>query len=184
MMSKESNDDFISVPVPARHVLAVYRLLADLEEQSDADIESAGPKGDPAAWDTDKLTKLATTTLSNTETVARVLDILCEEPGRQYDMQDLVNALPMEYYKLRGNLAAFTRHLNKHYGSDAWPMHVQWRGDEALYSVDPETAALWKSVRDAGHGSSARTALQASACSSALSGAAPRPLADGRISEP
>jgi hypothetical protein len=59
------------------------------------------------------LTRLATTKLSNTETVTRVLDILCEEPGR----------------------------------SDAWPMHVQWRGDEALYSVDPETAALWKSVR-------------------------------------
>jgi hypothetical protein len=147
MMSRESNDEFINVPVPARHVLAVYRLLADLEEQPDADIESAGPKGDPAAWDTDKLTKLATTKLSNTETVARVLDILCEEPGRQSDMQDLVKALPMEYYKLRGNLAAFTRHLNKHYGSDAWPMDVQWRGDEALYSVDPETAALWKSVR-------------------------------------
>jgi hypothetical protein len=147
MMSPASDEEFINVPVPARHVLAVYRLLADLEEQPDADIESAETKGAPAAWDTDKLTKLATTKLSNTETVTRVLDILCEEPGRQYDMQDLVKALPMEYYKLRGNLAAFTRHLNKHYESDAWPMHVQWRGDEALYSVDPETAVLWKSVR-------------------------------------
>jgi hypothetical protein len=113
----------------------------------DADIESAEPKGAPAAWDAGKLTKLATTKLSSTETVTRVLDILCEEPGRQHDMQDLVKALPMEYYKLRGNLAAFTRHLNKHYESDAWPMHVQWRGDEALYSVDPVTAARWKSVR-------------------------------------
>jgi hypothetical protein len=36
-------------------------------------------------------------------------DILCQ----QYDMQDLVKAMPMEYYKLRGNLAAFTRHLKK-----------------------------------------------------------------------
>src|ERR1700759_2875983 len=147
MMSPASDEEFITVPVPARHVLAVYRLLADLEEQPDTDIESAEPKGAPAAWDTGKLTKLATTTLSNTETVTRVLDILCEEPGRQYDMQDLVKALPMEYYKLRGNLAAFTRHLNKHYGSDAWPLHVQRRSDGALYSVDPETAALWKSVR-------------------------------------
>ena len=77
-----------------RHLRRI-RLLADLEEQPDADIESAGPNGDPAAWDTDKLTKLATTKLSNTKTVARVLDILCEQPGRQYDMQDLVQALPL-----------------------------------------------------------------------------------------
>ena len=147
MVNHIVSEKFVQVPVPARHVLAVYRLLADLEQQSDASIGPGEPNGDPAAWDADKLTKLANAGLSNTETVARILDILCQEPGRQHDMQDLVKALPMEYFKLRGNLAAFTRHLKKHYESDAWPMHVAWRGDEALYSLDAETAALWKEIR-------------------------------------
>ena len=147
MVNHIVSEKFVQVPVPARHVLAVYRLLADLEQQSDASIGRGEPNGDPAAWDADKLTKLANAGLSNTETVARILDILCQEPGSQHDMQDLVKALPMEYFKLRGNLAAFTRHLKKHYESDAWPMHVAWRGDEALYSLDAETAALWKEIR-------------------------------------
>jgi hypothetical protein len=147
MVNSMESGKFIKVAVPAHHVLAVYRLLADLEQQSHASSRSSDPNGDPAAWDADKLTKLANAGLSNTDTVARILDILCQEPGRQYDMQDLVKALPMEYFKLRGNLAAFTRHLKKHYESDAWPMHVAWRGDEALYSLDAETAACWKAIR-------------------------------------
>jgi DNA-binding transcriptional ArsR family regulator len=126
--------------------MAVYRLLTELEQRPDADIELAGTN-DPAAWNADKLTRLASTELSNTETVTRILDVLCQEPGKQYDMQDLVKALSMEYHTLRGNLAAFTRHLKKHYDSPVWPMQVEWRGDEALYSLTPEMAALWRSVR-------------------------------------
>lgn len=140
-------EEFVYFPVRVRHVPEVARLVADLEQQSAARTEPGKPNSDPAVWDRDKLIKLAADQLSNTETVACILDILCQEPGRQYDMQDLVKALPMDYLKLRGNLAAFTRHLKKHYKNDAWPMHVAWRGDEALYSVDAETAALWKEIR-------------------------------------
>lgn len=146
-MSPEAEQEFTQVAVPVRHVMAVYRLLAELEQESDADIAPAGTNDDLAAWDADKLTKLAGTDLSNTDTVTRILDVLCQEPGKQYDMQDLVKILQIDYHKLRGNLAAFTRHLKKHYGSDAWPMHVEWRGDEAVYSLAPETAVLWRSVR-------------------------------------
>ncbi|WP_412516097.1 hypothetical protein K8Z49_33350 [Actinomadura madurae] len=147
MMTPPVDQEFVQVAVPARHVMAVYRLLTELEQQPGADIEPAGTNDAPAAWDANKLTRLASTELSNTDTVSRILDILCQEPGKQYDMQDLVEALPMEYHTLRGNLAAFTRHLKKHYDSAAWPMQVDWRGDEALYSLSPETAALWSSIR-------------------------------------
>jgi hypothetical protein len=49
MMSPTVEQEFIQVAVPARHVMAVYRLLTELEQQPDADIEPAGTNDDPAA---------------------------------------------------------------------------------------------------------------------------------------
>lgn len=145
-MSPKDEQEFIQVAVPAQHVMAVYRLLAKLEQEPDAEL--AGTNDAPAAWDADKLARLASTELNTTKTVTRILDVLCQEPGRQYDMRDLVKALSMEYHSLRGNLAAFTRHLNTHYDSDTWPMHVaESSGGAVLYSLDDATAALWRSVR-------------------------------------
>ncbi|MFF4242678.1 hypothetical protein ACFYYL_43015 [Actinomadura geliboluensis] len=142
MMSPKAEQEFIQVAVPAQHVMAVYRLLSELEQEPDATTDALG------VWDADKLARLASTNLNTTKTVTRILDVLCLEPGKQYDMQDLVNALSMEYHSLRGNLAAFTRHLNTHYDSDTWPMRVdESSGGAMLYSLDAATAALWKSVR-------------------------------------
>ena len=141
-MSPKVEQEFIQVAVPAQHVMAVYRLLSELEQEPDATIDASG------AWDADKLARLASTNLNTTNTVARILDVLCQEPDKKYDMQDLVNALSMEHNSLRGNLAAFTRHLNTHYDSDTWPMHVdESSGGATLYSLDAATAALWRSVR-------------------------------------
>jgi hypothetical protein len=146
MVSMMVEQEFIQVAVPARHVIAVYEFLAELERESAGGIEPS-EADDAVAWDAGNLARLARTELSNARTVSGILDVLCQEPGKQYDMQDLVAALPMDYNTLRGNLAAFTRHLKKHYGGSSWPMQVEWRGDEALYSIRPETAAIWKSVR-------------------------------------
>ncbi|MFG2018274.1 hypothetical protein [Actinomadura geliboluensis] len=148
MMSPKVEQEFIQVAVPAQHVMAVYRLLSELEQEPGADAGLAGTSDAPGAWDADKLARLAGTELNTTKTVTRILDVLCQEPGKQYDMQDLVKALSMEYHSLRGNLAAFTRHLNTHYDSDTWPMRVvESSGGAMLYSLDAATAALWRSVR-------------------------------------
>jgi len=100
-MSQKAQQESIRVAVPAQHVMAVYRLLAELEQEPDAHAKPAGTNDVPVAWDADKL---AGTELNTTKTVTRILDVLCQELGKQYDMQDLVKALSMNYHSLRGNL--------------------------------------------------------------------------------
>ncbi len=55
MMSPKVEQEFIQVAVPAQHVMSVYRLLSELEQEPDADAGLAGTsdalgRGTPTSW--------------------------------------------------------------------------------------------------------------------------------------
>jgi hypothetical protein len=80
--------------------------------------------------------------------VSRMLDVLAARRSDWIGTTELVGLLGVEKTKLRGTLAALTRHVKAHYGRLNWPMKFEWNGTEATYKINPDVAELWPSVRE------------------------------------
>lgn len=164
----ESDQEFISVPVPREHVTKVYAYLARLsgtasspeesgvaEVDGNVDVEAeADGKYPYADWAVDDFRALVETQMASVRMVAGMLDILAEQPGEYVSYSSLVARLGVERKQLQGSLAAFTRHIHKVYRRRNWPMtwverlssHPDWK-TEFFYQVDKEVAERWKEVR-------------------------------------
>lgn len=100
------------------------------------------------AWDEASLRRLAAQ--ANPATLA-MLDLCALEDPEQVGVQDIAEAAGITAGGVRGQLAGLTMRLrNPTYGfrQQTWPTTVQWLpGGVASYSMAPELAAVWRSVR-------------------------------------
>jgi len=174
----EKTEQFVSVPVPAEYVTRVMALVAALSTGDETPVTVKEPEPAVAAadandvgkvrellpgvpWSVDDLARLASASLFTTRTVAHMLDVLAETPGRWHTTTDLVDRLGIVRSNLKGVLSALTRHVRKHYRRSNWPLTTEWGpnlGDhpaEMHYRLDDEAAAArWREARARGGGTS------------------------------
>ncbi|MEU6231597.1 hypothetical protein [Kitasatospora sp. NPDC047058] len=167
-MSQDSQPQFVMVPVPVEHVTKVYGFLAELAGAGSAapPVPPAPPEGPGAAddgkwpvveWTVEDFRRLMIEPLGSVQTVARVLDVLAEQPDTKVSYTTLATRLGVEKKNLQGNLAAFTRAVHRHYRRRNWPMTwVEALTDEPglkvefFYTMSAGTAARWLKARAEG----------------------------------
>jgi hypothetical protein len=157
------DQQFISVPVPARHVTRVYALLAELDLR-EGEMSSPLPGGTQGAdadgswpvveWTVADFKSLIRTNLPSVQRVTALLDILAADPERSFSTTAVVERVDFDRGQLKGALSAFTRHLHAHYERGNWPMQWKWGTDpdstyqaEAFYHLDKVNAARWQEAR-------------------------------------
>ncbi|MFF1904288.1 hypothetical protein [Kitasatospora sp. NPDC058218] len=173
-MTQDNQPQFVSVPVPSQYVTQVYAYLAELTGATAATGAAAVPpvvppaapaEGGPAddgrlpvvEWTVDDFRRLMIEPLGSVQTVARVLDILAEQPDARVSYTALATRLGVEKKSLQGNLAAFTRAVHQHYRRRNWPM--TWvealttepgLKSEFFYTVNATLAKRWLEARAQG----------------------------------
>lgn len=164
MVVPEGPDPIVYVPVPASRLGEVYEVLGspaglvaaeELEAVGEGEVEPA-PQ---VAWTVEELRRFAGTPNTTANVVGKVLDVLAAGPGVPVSTTELEARTGVKRANIKGSLAAFTRHLKKHYPGHGWPMLFEWGPDmardhpgqtfsaEGYYSVDEATAELWKQAR-------------------------------------
>ncbi|MFJ8435070.1 hypothetical protein ACIQ9P_27600 [Kitasatospora sp. NPDC094019] len=163
-MSQE-NPEYVSVPVPAHLVPAVYAFIA--ERSGVIAGQSAGaaavdpvlrlPQGEQQRrrdeWTVEDLRTLISDRRDSVQVVVAILDILAERPGTRVGYGDLAEALKLDRTRLRGALSGFTRVLKAHYEREFWPMWWtevpagEGRGSEFVYYVSDVVAKRWREAR-------------------------------------
>lgn len=173
-MTQDNQPQFVSVPVPSQYVTQVYAYLAELTGATAATGAAAVPpvvppaapaEGGPAddgrlpvvEWTVEDFRRLMIEPLGSVQTVARVLDILAEQPDARVSYTALATRLGVEKKSLQGNLAAFTRAVHQHYRRRNWPM--TWvealttepgLKSEFFYTVNATLAKRWLEARAQG----------------------------------
>ncbi|MEU6309814.1 hypothetical protein [Streptomyces sp. NPDC047014] len=170
-MSQESQQQFVSVPVPSQYVTQVYAFLAELTgatssapsapptaTETSPSIDSADEDPLPVVeWTVEDFRKLMIEPLSSVQAVARVLDLLAKEPDTRVSYTSIAKHLDMEKKSLQGNLSAFTRAVRKHYKRRNWPMtwsealtNEPGLKSEFFYTMNAATATRWLTARSQG----------------------------------
>ncbi|MFD8697726.1 hypothetical protein [Kitasatospora purpeofusca] len=163
-MSQE-NPEYVSVPVPAHLVPAVYAFIAERSgigagaaaASTAADLAIRSPQGEQQRrrdeWTVEDLRTLISDRRDSVQVVVAILDILAEQPGTRVGYGDLAGALKLDRTRLRGALSGFTRVLKAHYEREFWPMWWtevpagEGRGSEFVYYVSDVVARRWREAR-------------------------------------
>lgn len=139
--------DYVSVPVPSRHVMAVYRYLAELDQPT-PDRAPHTPGGtDAEGWTRDEMARLTDVDKPAVRLVCRVVDLLADHPGRQVTFPELREHLGVDRDRLNGALSTLTRIVNNRFPGRGWPMSCVVNGNAAYYSVSQQTADDWRTIR-------------------------------------
>jgi hypothetical protein len=151
------SDAFRMVPVPNRHVPAVYRLLADLESAPSLAAPEAASDSGEFEWNEGNLSEIASGRFTTTQAVGAVMDFLSDHPDEWFDQNELAAGTGRTKSQLIVVWSKFGPHLEKHYGTTVWPLKIKNgrylnppRSASMHYSMTPELSALWQSVREEG----------------------------------
>ena len=157
-------EDFINVPVPARHVTAVYALIASREQAGSGGVAPATAGGGISGhrwsafgdWPTARLQELMDSRQTSVQRAAEILDVLAEEPGKHIPISELAARMGVTREELRGALSGFTRWLRRNQEEDTWPFNYQAGpgkaedvAEETHYWVSAATADAWLKLRRA-----------------------------------
>lgn len=124
--------------------------VPDVEEftigrRAEAPAAAAGPG---ASWDETSLRRLAEQ--ANPATLA-LLDLTAAEGPGEVGVKEIAAHAGVSLGAVRGQLAGLTMRLNNPgngFAQNTWPAMVRWLpGGIARYTMDPELAELWRSIR-------------------------------------
>lgn len=158
--------DFVSVPVPAQYVIDVHKFLGQLRAEApeaaavstlEVDgIETVDEEVDGARWTVDELARFAASGTKTAVTIAAVLDVITQEPGRLTPTSELATLTGIPAANIKGAMTGLTRTIKAHYTGRSWPFEWKWGPNlgqgypaETHYCATPEQAKLWKEARSA-----------------------------------
>lgn len=147
--------EFIPVPVPAEHVTAVYRFLAELAD---------GNEGAPiehtltitTGWTDEELARLASSPVKAVTILIAVLNILAANPDEWMNLDEIAPQTDFERPTLKSVWTHIARHLNKHFDRASLPLESIWglyltppREAAQYYRLTADQAAQWRRVTGA-----------------------------------
>jgi hypothetical protein len=146
--------DFISVPVPAEHVTAVYRFLAELVDGGGAPIEHTLTI--TTGWTDEELARLTSSPIKAVEILTAVLNVLAANPDEWMNLDEIAPLTEFERPTLKSVWTHIARHLNKHFDRASLPLESIWglyltppRDAAQYYRLTSDQAAQWSRVTGA-----------------------------------
>jgi len=135
------------VPVPRRHLSAVYQMLAtEMGKASNQDVSvplsnPANPASD-TAWTRDEILRLKR--MIRTDTPRVILDLTTSQVNERISLRDIEKVAVRTYPQARADLAGFTQLLNREFDGKESPFKVEWKpGGFASYYCDSTDIAAW-----------------------------------------
>jgi hypothetical protein len=140
-MKNEDPNEIVMVAVPRKHYQAVILLLARLMGGN------AVPGNPPeVSWTREDVRRLTLEPLN--PTVRALLDLTCDAPETRVALTQIQRRARTEYAQARGQLAAFTKLLQKRFARTDWPVRAEQGADGKLYYTAPQDfAEEWNTKR-------------------------------------
>lgn len=142
-----SEDDFVPIPVPRRHVLDVYRLLADLEQKNSAisPAEIIGKNNWKQWWEAYGRIARLKQSVTN-ETVLAFLNLLARNPGKWFSFADVCREIGCPINQARADFRGLTIMIRDKLfpginPGDWWP--VDFQHNPMHYCMPEEIARQW-----------------------------------------
>jgi hypothetical protein len=150
--STQDTDEIVQVPVPRRHLTAVYRALA---ESMGTAAGTPPPTVPPTLmggnqqlpvvpWTAADLKRLKE--MIRTPTPRVVLDMTTERLGERIPLQAIAKRAGRTRDQARADLGGLTQLVRRRFGRNNWPFEVEWMegGFATYYCESPEIARWWK----------------------------------------
>jgi hypothetical protein len=142
----DSSDDLVTVAVPRRRLLDVYRLLAE-----EPGSESPGAVVDDGRFDRALIERAYR---ESPDSMRRFFKYLADRPGRMVPNTELVSHMGITRPKLAGALGAFGRRWRNRYrqGDGKWFFEAEWQPEDGSgewkwhYGVSTDVAEIVKDV--------------------------------------
>jgi len=82
-------------------------------------------------------------------TVMSLLDLTAATPGKEIALSQVIKESGQTRYQVRAQLGGFSKLIIRLLKRKNWPVSHHWNTDESqyYYSMSPQNAALWHSVR-------------------------------------
>jgi hypothetical protein len=143
-LNDPEDDAIVMVPVPHRHLAAVYDLLGRLMKiaKDSPNAETVVVDDANGPW-TEAMVETLKTELQST-TLATVLDVLAVMAPEAVSFEDLTATLPIQIAQLRAELATLTKIDRRLFdGRRTWPMSLVSVGDGTSAYRMPQRLAEW-----------------------------------------
>lgn len=157
-------EDIVMVPVPRRHLGAVYRVIGEGETEAQlapelqpapvAASNLANGDSDNGDWSPNEIARLYR---ESPPVMRQFLDQLADHPGEVVTAPELSEAIygaedDRRHRKLPGALGAFGRRVKNRYSKGTWPFRGNWSYENSVfeYKMDPWTAEQIRKAQDKG----------------------------------
>lgn len=143
MVRNESvGDEIVSMPVPARLVPLVYRVVAEaLARDTGGESRRDTAQAESGQWSKDDIERLKKEVTSRT--VRSLFDACAEHPGQWVAFADICARAGHAPDTARAELGGFTKLLKRRFGRNNWPTEWQWKPGGSSYLLSPELATWW-----------------------------------------
>lgn len=154
--STGSAEGFHYVAVPAEHVPAVYRLLAELAEKAPV-APTVALTAEEVKWTAEDLTRFAAGSTKTTELAGRIFDVLTDvREADALTLDELAARTDLPRSQVKTLWTHVSRHLSKHYSTSRPPISTKWgaeftppRENVVYYYMTPNQAQVWEAARAA-----------------------------------
>jgi hypothetical protein len=143
------DSEFVSIPVPKRHLTRVYGFIASLEGTDGISQAALGLNGDGSTkeWTPELIRRQF---LESPDTIKRFEKLLAEHEGEWLSTSDIAQALGAARgpKTIAGALGAYGRRVSNRYGMSNWPFENRWIHEEGQqsYCMSAEVAGIIKSL--------------------------------------
>jgi hypothetical protein len=147
MVEINEEDDFVAVPVPQRHVVDVYRFLADIEQKSStiSPTEMIGENNWKQWWEAHGRIARLKQSVTN-KTVLSFLNLVARSPGKWFSFADVCREAGCDTNQGRADLRGLSIMIREKLfpginPGDWWP--VDFRHNPMQYCMPEEIARQW-----------------------------------------
>lgn len=143
----ESGEEIVMVPVPRRHLSAVYRTLATemgptAGGGSPSSAETASAHLSDDGWTKDEILRLKR--MIRTTTPRVIMDLTTSRLNELISLRDVEVKAGRTYEQARADLGGFTRLIKGQFHKEKWPFKVEYGpGGFAAYYCDSADIADW-----------------------------------------
>jgi hypothetical protein len=144
----DTDTDFVSIPVPKRHLTRVYGFIAALEDaQATAQAAVGNGDGKEKIWTPELLRRQF---MESPDTIKRFQKLLAAHEGTWLSTSKIADALGAARgaKTVAGALGAYGRRVSNRYRMSTWPFENRWMHEEGQqsYCMPSEVAEIIKSL--------------------------------------
>jgi hypothetical protein len=142
-------EDLVTIPVPKRHLGAIYTFIGSLEGIPSAGTTNGAAQStdEPDEWPREMIERQYR---ESPESMQKFELWLADHPGQEFTTTDMADALkvPHGWNSIAGMLGAYGNRVRNRYKRTTFPFQSRWNyeGGEQLHSMRAEVAEIIKAI--------------------------------------